>query len=29
VLERLAGHSLDAIAQRQATRTLDAVQHAL
>jgi carbon monoxide dehydrogenase subunit G len=29
VLERFAGHSLDAIAQRQATRTLDAVEHAL
>ena len=29
VLERLAGHSLDAVAQRQATRTLDAVEHAL
>jgi carbon monoxide dehydrogenase subunit G len=29
VLERFAGHSLDAVAQRQAERTLDAVEHAL
>jgi carbon monoxide dehydrogenase subunit G len=29
VLERFAGHSLDAVAQRQAARTLDAVEHAL
>jgi carbon monoxide dehydrogenase subunit G len=29
VLERFAGHGLDAVAQRQATRTLDAVERAL
>jgi carbon monoxide dehydrogenase subunit G len=29
VLERFAGHSLDAVALRQAARTLDAVEHAL
>jgi carbon monoxide dehydrogenase subunit G len=29
VLERFAGHSLDAVAKRQAERTLDAVAHAL
>jgi carbon monoxide dehydrogenase subunit G len=29
VLERFAGHSLDAVAKRQAERTLDAVEHAL
>jgi hypothetical protein len=29
VLERFAGRSLDAVAQRQAERTLDAVEHAL
>jgi carbon monoxide dehydrogenase subunit G len=29
LLERFAGHGLDAVAQRQATRTLDAVERAL
>ena len=29
LLERIAGHSLDAVAQRQAVRTLDAVEQAL
>jgi hypothetical protein len=29
LLDRLAGHGLDAVAQRQATRTLDAVDRAL
>ena len=29
LLERLAGHGLDAVAQRQAERTLDAVERAL
>jgi carbon monoxide dehydrogenase subunit G len=29
VLDRVAGHSLDAIAERQAARTLDAVERAL
>ena len=29
LLERFAGHGLDAVAQRQAARTLDAVEHAL
>jgi carbon monoxide dehydrogenase subunit G len=29
LLERIAGHGLDAVAQRQAVRTLDAVERAL
>jgi hypothetical protein len=29
VLDRLAGHGLDALAHRQANRTLDAVERAL